>query len=221
MVAERLRRRTRTSLTDWCSHALAALGQSPAEHHRLLIHKLEAVARGEIDRLMVFMPPGSAKSTYVSVLFPAWFMTQGLQNVIGASHTATLAEAFSRRVMAMVREHSQLLGYALTRENSELWDSDNGCAYKAAGVGGPITGFRADLAIIDDPVKSREDADSDRMRDKTWEWYRADPLTRLKPGGRVVLIMTRWHEDDLAGRLLATEADRWQVIRLPALAEGR
>jgi hypothetical protein len=85
--------------------------------------------------------------------------------------------------------------------------------------GGPITDFRSDLALIDDPV-TREDADSDRMRDKAWEWFRADLLTRMKPGGRIVLIMTRWHEDDLAGRLLATEGDRWTVIKLPALAEA-
>jgi hypothetical protein len=99
----------------------------------------------------------------------------------------------------------------------------NGGEYFAAGVGGAIAGRRADLVVIDDPVRSREDADSELIRDKTWDWYKSDLYTRLKPGGRIVLIQTRWHEDDLAGRLLedmAAGGDKWDVISLPALAES-
>lgn len=170
---------------------------------------------------MVFMPPGSAKSTYVSELFPAWSLAQrpGF-NIIGASNTADLAESFSRRVRSRVREHSALLGYGMGREAEALWDTTNGGQYRAAGVGGVITGLRADLAIIDDPVKSREDADSEIRRNRVWEWYQDDLTTRLKPGGSVVLVMTRWHEDDLAGRLLERQPDEWRVLSLPALCEG-
>ena len=81
-------------------------------------------------------------------------------------------------------------------------------------MGGPIAGTRADLAIIDDPVKSRADAESETLREKVWNWYQADLLTRLKPGGSVALIMTRWHENDLGGRLLEVEADKWRASKL-------
>jgi hypothetical protein len=156
-AAELLRRReVRRGLAPWCTHALAPSGQAPAAHHRLLIAELEAVARGETERLLVTMPPGSAKSTYASVLFPAWFLAQapGLA-VLGAAHTATLAERFSGRVQALVREHGPILGYGLAGEGRELWQTSTGGEYRAAGVGAGIAGFRADLGIIDDPLRSR------------------------------------------------------------------
>ncbi len=169
---------------------LEPLGQSPAPHHRLLIDKLEAVSRGDIDRLMVMMPPGSAKSTYASVLFPAWFMAQQPSRaLIMASHTSTLAEDFSKRVQRFVDEYSGDLGYSAANRAADLWYTSNQNRYLAAGVGGSVTGSRADLAIVDDPVKSREEADSQRIRDIAYNWFRADLLTRLKPGGRIVLIM--------------------------------
>jgi len=214
-----LRRRIRADLGAWAEHALAGQGFAPATHHRLLIDELSAVARGENDRLMVFMPPGSAKSTYSSVLFPAWYLAQRPRlNVIGASHTATLAETFSRRVQGQIREHGRMLGYGLATEAVERWEATNHGEYRAVGVGGPIAGIRADLAIIDDPVKSRADAESETLRERTWNWFNADLRTRLKPGGAIALIMTRWHEDDLAGRLLQVEPERWRVIKLPAFA---
>jgi hypothetical protein len=195
------------------------LGQAPAAHHRLLIAELEAVARGETERLLVAMPPGSAKSTYASVLFPAWFLAQapGLA-VLGAAHTAALAERFSARVQALVREHGPALGYGLVSEGRELWQTTTGGEYRAAGVGAGIAGFRADLGVIDGPIRSREEAESPTVRDKVWHWYLADFAPRLKPGGRVVLILTRWHLDDLAGRLLEAEGGRWRVLKLPAIA---
>jgi predicted phage terminase large subunit-like protein len=170
-------------------------------------------------RLAIFMPPGSAKSTYTSILFAPWCMSQKDHiNIIGASHSASLAEDFSRRVQSIVAENAKVLEFGLARENAELWNTTNGCAYRAAGVGGAITGFRADLAIIDDPVRSRKDAESEVIREDTWNWYQADLLTRLRPGGKIVLVQTRWHEDDLGGRLLETQKDRWRVISLPATA---
>jgi predicted phage terminase large subunit-like protein len=214
------RRHIRADFGAWCEHVLEPLGQRPAKHHRLIIRELQDVGRGENDRLMLFLPPGSAKSTYASILFPAWFLAQAPnQTMIGASHTSTLAEDFSRRIHATIRDHTHTIGYGLERESAELWTTTNGGRYRAAGVGVPIAGTRADCALIDDPVKSWADADSERRREVIWDWFRADLLTRLRPGGRIVLIQTRWRQDDLAGRLLASERDRWRVVSLPALAE--
>lgn len=166
------------------------------------------------------MPPGSAKSTYASVLFPAWYLSRHPDHaIIAASHTAELAERFGRRVRNLIGSNTRILGVGLAGDNRAAgrWETALGGEYFAAGVGGSITGRRADLAIIDDPVRSREDADSQTVRNRTWEWWSSDLLTRLKPGARIVLIMTRWHEDDLGGRLLAAEG--WRVLRLPMLAE--
>lgn len=216
------RRSIRRSLTEWCQHC----GFEPARHHRLLIEKLEAITRGDIDRLAIFMPPGSAKSTYASVLFPPWYVAQNPgHSLIAASHTQELAEKWGRRVRNQLSQHSLVLGVGLSADNQAAgrWETSGGGEYFAAGVGGSITGRRADLVVIDDPVRSREDADSELIRDKTWDWYKTDLYTRLKPGARIVLIQTRWHEDDLAGRLLeemAAGGDRWTVVSLPALAEA-
>jgi predicted phage terminase large subunit-like protein len=220
---ELLRRRgIRRNFTEWSRHC----GFEPAAHHKLLISKLEAVARGEIDRLMVFMPPGSAKSTYTSVLFPPYLLARDPSlTIIAASHTVELAERFGRRVRNLIGEHSNILGFGLAEDSQAAgrWDTSAGGEYFAAGVRGPITGRRADLALIDDPVKSREEADSDIIRERVKDWWRNDLYTRLKPGGRCIVIQTRWHEDDLGGWLLdemSKGGDRWEVLSLPAIAEN-
>jgi predicted phage terminase large subunit-like protein len=196
-------------------------GQVPAAHHLLLINALVDVLTGKSDRLMVLMPPGSAKSTYGSVVFPAWFLAlHPTSSVIACAHTASLADEFAGRVRGLLAEHGPLLGAPLGgRRARGDFRTVRGGAYFATGVQGGVTGRRADLILIDDPVKSREHADSPHRREQLWNWYRSDLLTRLKPGGRMVLIMTRWHEDDLGGRLLAQEPG-WRCIRLPALAEA-
>ena len=225
MLQEQRKRRVRSSLLEWCTEALAPVGQEPAAHHRLIIQKLEAVARGEIDRLMIYAPPGSAKSTYATVLFPSWWFTQFPRSaIISASHTGDLAESFGRRVRNTVDQHCDLLGFQLSADSRAAgkWDTDSGGEYLAAGVGKAIAGRRADLAIIDDPVASRESAESETERETTYNWYRGDLYDRLKPGARIILIMTRWHEDDLGGRLDADEltgGDQWHRILLPAIAE--
>lgn len=173
------------------------------------------------------MPPGAAKSTYASILYAPWHFAQHSDHsVIAASHTAELAEKWGRRVRNLLVEHSLALGVGLASDSQAAgrWETNRGGEYFAAGVGGAIAGRRADLVVIDDPVRSREDADSELIRDKVWDWYKSDLYTRLKPGGRIVLIQTRWHEDDLAGRLLddmARGGDRWEVVSLPALAEAK
>lgn len=199
------------------------LGYRFARHHELLISELEKVELGETPNLMVQMPPGSAKSTYASVLFPAWYLgKRPSDSVIAASHTLELAERFGRRVRNLVagKEFGMIFGVGVAEDSQAAgrWDTDRGGEYFASGVGGSITGRRVDLGIIDDPVKSREDADSEVKRESTWQWYLNDFLTRLKPGARQVLIMTRWHEDDLAGRILAREGHLWRVIKIPMIA---
>ncbi len=158
-----------------------------------------------------------------SLLFPAWWFSQHpASSVIATSYTTSIAEYFGRQVRELVREHGPQLGYTLPVEDRQPATGrhrTNG-EYFAAGVRGPLTGRRADLVIIDDPVRSQAEADSPVLRERLWSWYRSDLTTRLKPKGRIVLIMTRWHEDDLVGRLLAQNAAEWRIIRLPALAEG-
>jgi predicted phage terminase large subunit-like protein len=207
-------------LLEWSRRALDPL--VPARHHVELIRELTRLETGETDRLMVLMPPGSAKSTYVSVLFPAWWLhRRRASSVIAACHTAELADHFGRRVRRVVSEHEAALGYGIAPDERAAgrWATTAGGCYFAAGVRGPITGRRADLAVIDDPVKSHAEADSALHRDHVWEWYRSDLLTRLRPGGRIVLVMTRWHPDDLGGRLLDADPG-WTVLRLPALADA-
>lgn len=218
------RQETSSSLESWCRYALSPVNQKPAAHHMLLIAWLEAVSRGECDRLMILMPPGAGKSIYTSMLFPAWFLCQHPRaSVIAASHTAELAHRFGRRVRNLSLEHAETLGYALRADSAAAgrWETDKGGEYYAIGVGGSVTGRRADIAVLDDLVGSRADAESEVERNNVWEWYRADLYTRLKPGGRIVLIMTRWHMDDIGGRLLAemeVGGDQWKVLKLPALA---
>lgn len=209
-------------LSAWAEHVLHPLGQRPAAHHRLLLERLALVGDGAIDRLMVLMPPGSAKSTYASVVFPAWWLARHpAGSVVAASHTAELAEHFGRRLRNLVAEERETLGYGLAGDSraAHRFRTTQGGDYFATGIHGPVTGRRADLVLIDDPVKSHAEAESVQAREHLWNWYRAELSTRLKPGGRIVLVMTRWHEDDLAGRLLAA-GDAWSVLRLPALAEA-
>lgn len=219
------RRTIRANLETWCTDALMHQDLKPARHHRYLINRLEAVARGEVQRLMVLMPPGSAKSTYASTLFPAWYMAQHpSHSIIAASHTAELAERFGRRVRNTIAEHGETLGLSLSPDNQAAgrWETGQGGEYFAVGVLGAVTGRRADMALIDDPVKSRQEADSELIQDRIWEWWKADLFTRLKPNARVVLIMTRWAENDLGGRLLddmESGGTPWEVLRLPMEAE--
>lgn len=199
-----------------------------------MIEKLEAVERGDLKRLMLLMPPGHGKSTYASYLFPAWYLGRNpKRNIIAASHTSTMAARWGRKVrnLFLAPEWPFQVNLASDSQAAEQWETTDGGEYYAVGVGGAVTGRRADLADIDDPIKGREDADSDTMREKLWEWYRADLHTRLKPEAAIILTVTRWHEDDLAGRILpegyngesgdilGRDGETWHVVCLPALAE--
>ncbi|WP_167381168.1 phage terminase large subunit [Bradyrhizobium arachidis] len=167
------------------------------------------------------MPPGSAKSTYASVLFPPWCMAQHPKaQFLAASHTTELAERWGRRVRNLIAEQTSILGIHPDDNNQAAgrWAIKEGGEYLAAGARIGIAGFRALFGVIDDPLRSREDAESQTVRDRLWEWYLYDFRTRLIPGARQLLIQTRWHEDDLAGRALNHQP--WEVISLPAEAKA-
>jgi len=188
----------------------------------------EQVANKESPRLMLFMPPRHGKSTLASVAFPAWHLGRHPNHeFISCSYSGSLAMNFSRKFRQLLREpvYKNVFEKARLDKDSqsiESWQTTQGGGYVAAGVGGGITGKGAHVMVIDDPVKNREDAESDNNRDATWDWYTSTAYTRLSPGGGILVILTRWHDDDLAGRLLkqAEEgADQWEVIKYPAIAE--
>ena len=169
---------------------------------------------------MLLMPPGSAKSTYATLLFPAWWIAQHPRtSVLTTCNTAALAERFGRGVRSLLTDHALLLDIALQpgARAADRFITSSGTDYYGTGVQSTIMGRRADLVLIDDPIRSSLEAGTRAARDKLWDWYCSELVTRLKPNARIVLVMTRWHQDDLAGRLLS-QGD-WRTIRLPALAE--
>lgn len=210
-------------------------------HHAKLCEKLDKFARGEIKRLIVSMPPRHGKSELVSRRLPAFiFGVNPNAQIIATSYGSELATRMNRDVQRiMTMPHYQRLfpktklnetKVRTTAEGGALRNADmfeivgHGGVYRASGVGGAITGMGANFAIIDDPIKNQEEADSITYREKVWDWYTSTLFTRLEKSGSVLLTMTRWHEDDLAGRLLKLaksdpEADQWEVFEFPALKE--
>jgi predicted phage terminase large subunit-like protein len=202
-------------------------------HLDVLDEALMKVSSGELKRLIVTMPPRHGKSERVSRKFPAWHIGRNPDDeIILASYSVDLSRGFSRIARDTLTSNTGVFEVEVDRNNqsAESWGtSGHRGGLHAAGVGGPITGKGARIAIIDDPVKNAEEADSENQREKIWEWYTSTLYTRLTPDGRIVVVMTRWHEDDLVGRLLKKEADeikegvhrgeRWTVINFPALAE--
>lgn len=187
-------------------------------HLAMIRRHLERVASGEISRLMIFCPPRHGKSSLTTLRFPVWRLEQDPSTrVVMAAYNQTYAEKLSRQARKIARGRVPI---SRERNSAKQWETPQGGGVRACGVGSPPTGEGAVSLIIDDPTKSRQEADSPAYREKVWEWYSEDLLTRLEPGGSIVLIMTRWHPDDLAGRILASEdASEWTVLSLPALAE--
>lgn len=186
--------------------------------HLLLIRqKLGQIFDGSLKKLMVFMPPRHGKSNAITIRFPAWYLEKRpADRVIVGAYNQTLANKFSRQTRKIATERMSL---SKERTAVEDWETEAGGGLRAVGVGGGITGQGGNLIIIDDPVKNREEANSEAYRDKVWDWYTDDLSTRMEPGASIILIMTRWHQDDLAGRIIASEdASNWEVIDLPALA---
>lgn len=180
--------------------------------------QLRRVTNGEIDRLMLFVPPRHGKSSMVTVRYPVWRLERdpALRVIVGC-YSQTLANRFSRQARRIAAERVEL---DRERRAVEEWQTAMGGTFRAVGVGVGVTGQGGDLIMIDDPVKNREEAESEAYRDAVWDWYTDDLYTRREPKAAIILIMTRWHEDDLAGRILASEdGPNWTVVRLPAEAE--
>lgn len=187
--------------------AFLPIESSLAAHHVLLLNTLQRITRTPHGRLMVFMPPGSAKSTYASVVLPSWYLGSAPgRRLILACYGDDLARKHGRRTRQLLRDArvSATFGTAISSDSSaaQEFGLTNGSEYMAAGILSGITGNRAHGIVIDDPIKGRAEADSETVRERTFQAYEDDLLTRLIPGGWVVLVQTRWHEDDLAGRLL-------------------
>lgn len=179
---------------------------------------LDAITTGELSRLMLFVPPRHGKSEMSTVRYPVYRLERDPSlRVIVAAYNQTLANKFSRKSRRIARTRMALNA---ERNAVEDWETMAGGGMRVVGVGGGVTGQGGDLIVIDDPVKNRQEAESEAYRERVWEWYTDDLWTRLEPGAAMILIMTRWHEDDLAGRILASDdAPNWTVVSLPAEAE--
>jgi len=197
-------------------------------HIKLLASKLEAVERGDIRRLAIFMPPRHGKSILTSEFFPAWYMGRNPDKyIICSTYAQDLADDFGRKVRNQLQDkrYTDIFPDAeLSTDSSSMrrFNTTKGGVYYAVGAGSAITGRGAHLLLIDDPIKGREEADSAAMRKNLLDWYRATAYTRLMPNGSVILIQTRWHEDDLAGWILKeTGHEGWDVIEFPAILNER
>jgi len=231
------RRRARSSLLEFTRQTKPDYRVN--WHHALLARKLDELVAGRITRLMVLMPPQHGKSELVSRRLPAYVLGRNPdERIIACAHTDALATAMNRDVQRIIDSDRYRVLFPKTRLSSrnikttafgayrrtsnlfEIVGARGG--YRSAGVGGSITGLPCTFGIIDDPFKSREEADSPTHREKIWAWYTNDFYSRLGKDARVVLTHTRWHRDDLVGRLLRQQedrqADQWEVIRLPAIA---
>lgn len=207
-----------------------------ADHHLLLCQKLQGIENGTIPNLMVLMPPGSAKSTYVDVVFVPWFMARkARRNVIVASYASDIAKKQGRRARQLIQSKSffNLTGLTLRDDQkaADEWAMSNGSEYMSGGLLSGLTGNRAALGILDDPLRGRDAAESETIRDKAWGAYIDDFCSRLIPGAPQVMVLTRWHEGDPAGRILpegwngesgrfaGRDGRQWEVLCLPAIAD--
>ena len=196
-------------------------------HHRHIAKKFNDLASGKINRLIINMPPRHTKSEFASFLLPAWMVGRNPKlKIIQATHTGELAVRFGRKAKTLIDsdEYHKIFETRL-REDSQAagrWETAQGGEYFAAGVGGAITGRGADLLIIDDP-HSEQDALSATAMESAYEWYTSGPRQRLQPGGKIVVVMTRWSTKDLTGKLLAhqkeAKSDKWDVVEFPALLD--
>lgn len=207
-----------------------------APHHRLILQAFDRTSKRKHGRLMVFLPPGSAKSTYGSVVFPTRYLSESPnRKLILASYGDDLARKMGRRARQICRsdKFKTIWGNQLSRDTSaaEQWTLTNGSEYMATGIRSGVTGNRANGIVIDDPIKGRAEANSKVFRETTWAAYQDDLLTRLIPGGWLALIQTRWHEDDMAGRILpdgwdgesgifnGKDGHEWEVLCIQAKCE--
>lgn len=219
VLAEKARRH----FVDFCRYTNKDYQDPP--HIKHLISALERVDRGDLKRLIISMPPRNGKSETVSRKFPAWYLGRHPDNnVIMASYAFTLVRGFSKDVRDIIESRRYKIVFDIsTADDSRQvkdWDiAGHTGGLLAQGVGGSITGYGAHLFIIDDPFKDQKEAESQLNRENVWDWYRSVVLTRLEPNAAIIIVQTRWHQDDLVGRILKGEdAKDWEVINFPALA---
>lgn len=203
--------------------------------HKLIADHCQMLLEDKIKNLMVFMPPQHGKSEIISRNFPAWALGRNPDlKIVGCSYSANLAEQFSRSIQRTIdgKEYQDIFpntylngsnirtsvrGYL---RNVDIFETvGHRGFYKAVGVGGSLTGTPVDIAIIDDPVKDAIEANSEIYRARVWDWYNSVLSTRLHNDSKQLFIMTRWHEDDLAGRILRKDAKDWTVLSIPAICE--
>ncbi len=211
-------------------------------HIQALAEALEAVERGEIKRLIVIEPPRHGKSELVSLRFPCWYMGKHPEDyIVQAGYAESIALTHSRRARDIfvspelgilfphIRYRPERPGQETVipeRQAAHEWGTKQGGSYYAVGIGGGLTGRGFNIGIIDDPVKDEEEASSEVIREKVWQWYTKVFRTRAEPDAAIIIVMTRWHPDDLVGRLLKqaeedTTADKWTVLHFPAITEGK
>lgn len=233
------RRQARNGLLAFGQYLLPEYQTPP--HIRLLGDMLEQVERGQISRLIVTMPPRHGKSMLISEIFPCWCLGRHPNwGIVQAGYADSIAIAHSRRARDLfgspemhhlfpdVSSPAERPGAqnVAQRQAAHEWATAHGGSYYAVGIGGGLTGRGYDIGIIDDPVKDAAEAASPLVRENIYAWYRTVFRTRAAPGAAIILVMTRWHQDDLSGRLLRLadtdpSADQWQLLHLPAIASGQ
>jgi len=220
-------KRSQTSLTAFANHVYP--GFKEGSHHRKLAQIFKDVIDGKKKRVIINIAPRMGKSEFSSYLFPAWFLGQYPdKKIIMATHTAGLSEDFGRRVRNLLdtEEYKEVFPKTLVADDQKAagkWSTSAGGQYYAVGVGGALAGRGADLFVIDDPHSEQDiKANSRATFDNAWSWFQTGPLQRLMPGGRIIVIMTRWSLLDLTGRLINfqiknPDSDQWEIVELPAI----
>jgi predicted phage terminase large subunit-like protein len=229
MSMARTRENARVDFLDFVRHVWPAF--IAGDHHKIMANAFERVAKGELKRLIINMPPRHTKSEFASYLFPAWFLgNHPERKVIQTAHTAELAVGFGRKVRNLF-ENSDFtevfpnISLSADSKAAGRWSTSKNGDYFAIGVGGAVTGKGADILIIDDPHSEQEaamGAYNPDVYDKVYEWYTSGPRQRLQPGGSIIVVMTRWSTRDLTGQIIKSStqkvgADEWEVIELPAI----
>lgn len=233
LVRERNKRLSLTDFSEFLKYANSSFQLK--WYHRVIAEHCQRLLAGEIKNLMVFVPPQHGKSEIISRLFPAWALGKNPDlKIVGSSYSADLAEQFSRSIQRTIdsEEYQEIFPDTYLNGSSVRTDVRGylrnvdifECVghkgfYKAVGVCGGLTGTPVDIAIIDDPVKDAIEANSATYRQRVWDWYTTVLSTRLHNNSKQLFIMTRWHEDDLAGRILKRQADKWTVLSIPAICE--
>lgn len=233
------RRQARKRLLPFCEYTMPSY--ETADHLEQLDAALEAIDCGDLKRLIVVMPPRHGKSEKISIRFPCWYLgrhpkdyiTQaGYAESIALTHSRKSRDLFVSQEMAVLfpgvhyrpeRRAQEMI--IPERQAAHEWGTVQGGSYYAVGIGGGLTGRGFNVGIIDDPVKDSEEAESVTYRDRAWSWYTKVFYTRQAPGAAIIIVMTRWHEDDLVGRLLRLsqkdpKADQWKVLHFPAIKDG-